>query len=410
MRRLTLIVLLGLIALPFLAEPVPADWRIAFRAGAMMNDGKVDVVSPDRGPVLGAEAAVTFHPQWLSLQQWRNAGVGVALAYYNLGDDVMLGNAIAPYAFVETPLVNRPHFIFGLRLGLGFGLLTRTYRNTVPEGHLFTDVTNANQCIGSVFNFHFPEALYFEFPIKDGWSLAAEGGWYHFSNGSTVQPNSGYNIFSAALSTRYTPPTVHRASCTVNPEPKDSTRHFPFTFLLATTFGGRQVYYRDQASFFCFEVQAAAYWLAHPVFRLGAGVDVFYDGSYVPRDTHFAKTNLAAANPDGKDCWRLGVSLQPEIILGHMTCGFHIGMYVWDPVRHLEPYDEAIQSPTGRLDKPVLYTYDILKAGTAGHEDGWLYTQLVLRYHLPWHVFIQANMKAHLTKVEFLSFGLGAYL
>ena len=53
--------------------------------------------------------------------------------------------------------------------------------------------------------------------------------------------------------------------------------------------------------------------------------------------------------------------------------------------------------------------YDFLKAGSAGYVDGWLYTELVLRYHLPWHVFIQAMMKSHLTKVEFISLGLGFY-
>ena len=82
---------------------------------------------------------------------------------------------------------------------------------------------------------------------------------------------------------------------------------------------------------------------------------------------------------------------------------------MYDPVKNLEPYAEAKESESGRLDKPVLYKYDFLKAGSAGYVDGWLYTELVLRYHLPWHVFIQAMMKSHLTKVEFISLGLGFY-
>jgi hypothetical protein len=62
------------------------------------------------------------------------------------------------------------------------------------------------------------------------------------------------------------------------------------------------------------------------------------------------------------------------------------------------------------LDKGIFYAYDLLNAGSAGYPDGWLYTQIVLRYHLPYHLFVQASMKAHLTKVEFVSAGLGVYI
>ena len=96
-------------------------------------------------------------------------------------------------------------------------------------------------------------------------------------------------------------------------------------------------------------------------------------------------------------------------MVGNFTAGLHIGAYVFDPVRELEPYKEAIEHKNGRLDKPIFYSYDLLKAGSAGYPDGWLYTELVLRYHLPYHIFVQAMMKSHLTKVEFVSLGLGFY-
>jgi len=136
-------------------------------------------------------------------------------------------------------------------------------------------------------------------------------------------------------------------------------------------------------------------------------VDVFYDGAYIQRDTYFQKTNLAAAKAG--DCWRVGVSVQPTFVVGDFSLGLHLGAYMYDPVKELEPYSEAIVSPTGRLDKPIFYAYDILNAGSAGYPDGWMYTSVVLRYRLPWHIFLQAMMKSHLTKVEFVSFGIGFY-
>ena len=180
-----------------------------------------------------------------------------------------------------------------------------------------------------------------------------------------------------------------------------------WSIAVAGTMGGRQVYYRDQQTFLISSMHAAAYWHAHPIFRLGGGVDVFYDGAYVQRETYFGKTNLALAQPG--DCWRVGVSLQPEFVVGDFTAGLHVGAYMYDPVKELEPQWHEDGLPQERLEKPIFYAYDLLNAGSAGHPDGWLYTEVVLRYHLPWHVFVQAMMKSHLTKVEFVSVGLGFY-
>ena len=105
----------------------------------------------------------------------------------------------------------------------------------------------------------------------------------------------------------------------------------------------------------------------------------------------------------------MGISLQPEFVVGDFTAGLHLGAYMYDPIKELEPYDEAAASETGRVKRPIFYSYDLLKAGSAGYPDGWLYTELVLRYHLPWNIFVQAMMKSHLTKVEFISLGIGVY-
>ena len=449
MKTYRLILLTFLCLLPALSmqAELSLDCRAMLRAGAIMPDGKVDVMVGDKGawtgPSLGADFSVTFYPQWQALDDWsisfrprtdrqghpvrhRRAGMGVGLSYWCFGQDPLLGHAIAPYLYLDIPLVSLPHFVAGLRAGIGLGFLTKTYRNTVPEGHIFQDLENANRSVGSVTNFHFPEALYMEFPIRNGWSIAAEGGWYHFSNGSTVQPNSGYNLFAASLGARktidaqqggaimgehpYKKENYHAELNSSSPSLRREGRGgSSWTLEFALTAGARQVYYRDQATFAVGEFQAAAYWLAHPIFRLGGGLDLFYDGAYKQRETRFGKTNLAAAKPS--DCWRLGVSLQPEFVIGQFTAGFHVGFYLLDPVKELEPADEAKASSTGRIEnKGIFYRYDLLNAGSAGFPDGWLYTQIVLRYRLPYHLFLQANMKAHITKVEFVSLGIGVYI
>lgn len=379
--------------------------------GGVMPDGKVDKVVGNKSewhvPVYGVDIRASFSPSWQSLQHWNNATVGVGLGYWNMRHQ-QLGHAITPYIYMDIPLLRLPHFELGLRPGIGAAFMTKTYRNTVEDGHLFIDVTNANECIGSVTNLYFPEAIYMHFPISKGWGMGISGGWYHISNGSTRQPNSGYNIFAGELAVKYDFATTDKPE---KQETKPSHVSSPisknWSIALSAIAGARQVYYRDQQTFAVASMHAAAYWHAHNIFRLGGGVDVFYDGAYIQRKTYFKKTNLVAAQPG--DCWRIGVSLQPEFVVGNFTAGLHLGAYLYDPVKELEPYEEAVLSENGRVKRPIFYAYDLLKAGSAGYPDGWLYTELVLRYHLPWHVFVQAMMKSHLTKVEFISLGVGFY-
>ena len=377
---------------------------VSLQGGAVMPDGKVDKVvdAPKEwhAPVWGVNVGVDFAPDWQALKDWNNATIGVGLSYWNMGHE-LLGHAIAPYAYMNIPLVKLPRFELGLRPGIGAAFMTKTYRNTVPEGQMFVSVTDANQCVGSVTNLYFPEVLYMNFPLAKGWSISLAGGWYHISNGSTVQPNSGYNIFGAELGVK----KVMEGQTKSDPSDLSDQSDKNWSIAVAGTMGGRQVYYRDQQTFVVGSMHASAYWHAHPIFRLGGGVDVFYDGAYIQRETHFGKTNLDLAQPG--DCWRVGVSVQPEFVVGNFTAGLHVGAYMYDPVKALEPQWREDGLPTERLDKPVFYAYDLLNAGSAGYPDGWLYTEVVLRYHLPWHMFVQAMMKSHLTKVEFISLGLG---
>lgn len=379
----------------------------SFQTGGVMPDGKVDKVVNAPGqwhaPVYATDIRIDFAPQWQALQQWNDATIGLGLGYWNM-QHRQLGHAITPYIYMDVPLVRLPHFQLGLRPGIGAAFMTKTYRNTVPEGHLFVDVVDANQCVGSVTNLYFPEALYLHFPITQGWSVGVAGGWYHISNGSTRQPNSGYNMFAGELALKYDWSDKSDKSDLSDRSDRSDKR---WSVALSGTAGGRQVYYRDQQTFAVASIHAACYWHAHPIFRLGGGVDIFYDGAYIQRETYFGKTNLAAAQAG--DCWRVGVSVQPEFVVGQFTAGLHLGAYLYDPVKELEPKSEAEQSTTGRIDKPMFYAYDLLKAGSAGYPDGWLYTELVLRYHLPWNIFVQGMMKSHLTKVEFISLGVGFY-
>ena len=404
----------------------------------MMNDGKVDQWI--QRPVLGGQFAVEFLPtgRWHCLQQWNNASIGVGASYLNLGNDKYLGSAIAAYGYMNQPFYNGTHFRIGIRPTVGLAAVTKTYANTLPddvapytkardsEGKLI-----ANWSVGSILNAYLALELYMDFPIKNGWEITLSGGWHHISNGSFMHPNAGYNMFGGELGVRYTPGMAEGVKGLKDEgyqKPKsDVPRKLydgvdkPWAVEISATGGAKQNYYADnqngQRFYGVATLKAAAYWVPVSIFRIGAGVDAFYDGYYSAVNdefkgdnpgapiTYFGKTYLAKS--EVKNCFRVGISLQPEFIIGKLTAGIHVGFYVFDPVKNLEPYDaaKAAAQKGESLDRGVFYSYDFSKA--SNYQDGWCYMQFVLKYHVLDHLFVQLGLKTHGVRAEFIDAGLG---
>lgn len=408
-------------------QAVEMRYRLSPTAGFIMKDGKVDGMLTGR-PVLGGKFAVEFLPtgKWKSLQELNNASFGIALDYFNLGNDDMMGQAFAPYIYLNIPLLRLPHFELGLRPGLGAAFVTKTYYNTIPDGHMYLDLVNSNRCVGSYTNAYFAEALYFDFPIKNGWRITASYAWHHLSNGSTKQPNSGYNMFIGEIGASYQP-GFDRYHAPATRVPRGLYEGKRWDVEISASGGFRQAYYRDQITVGTGSFQIAAHWRPWSIFKIGGGIDLFYDGYYnklqnvdksADNYSHFMKTYLATQ--DVKNCFRLGISLQPEFVFGNFSAGFHFGVYVFNPIGELEPYGFAearVADPSIKkhgLFYSYSYTdesgkrYSILDAGT--HMDGWLYTRILFKYRCTQHLFVQLGLKAHLTKAEFIDAGLGIAL
>ncbi|MBQ7631302.1 MAG: hypothetical protein IJS82_00880 [Paludibacteraceae bacterium] len=415
----------GLFALPH----YELAYRLSGTGGVIMRDGKVDPWI--ERPVGGAQFAVEFLPtgRWHCLQQWNNASIGVGASYLNLGNDKMLGSAFAAYGYMNMPFYNGTHFRIGARPTVGLATVTKRYINTLPEGYIPYNNSDggfkqANQSIGSILNAYLAVELYMDFPIKDGFEITFNGGWHHISNGSVMHPNAGYNMFLAALGLRYAPP---RLTSQLRQPRRPSTKELreevdkPWAVEISGTGGMKQNYYADnkngQRFYGVASFKAAAYWVPVAIFRIGAGVDAFYDGYYsaVSKDfaaanpeapvTYFEKTYLKESNT--ANCFRVGLSIQPEFIIGHLTAGLHVGFYLYDPIKNLEPYAEAkaADEAGNPLNRGVFYAYDYTKAST--YQDGWCYMQFVLKYHVLEHLFVQLGLKTHGVRAEFIDAGLG---
>lgn len=404
-----------------------------------MPDGKVDKWV-DR-PVLGGQFAVEFLPtgRWHCLQQWNNASIGVGVSYLNLGNEAKLGSAFAAYGYMNQPFYNGTHFRIGVRPSVGLAAVTKRYSNSLPDGakpYYQGDggFKESNQSIGSILNAYLAMEMYMDFPIKDGWEITFAGGWHHISNGSVMHPNGGYNLFGAELGVRYHPQDAEPLHTT--PEPDVPKKLYdgvdkPWAVEISATGGMKQNYYADnqngQRFYGVATLKAAAYWVPVSIFRIGGGFDAFYDGYYSAVNdeyaeqnpdapvTYFGKTYLRES--DAKNCFRLGFSIQPEFIIGKLTAGIHVGFYIYDPVKNLEPYSTVTNTDDPKYDPNALhpgdepfsrgtfYTYDFTKAST--YQDGWCYMQFVMKYHVLDHLFVQLGLKTHGVRAEFIDAGIG---
>lgn len=401
-------------------------YTLSGTGGMMMEDGKVDKFIGR--PILGGQFAVEFLPtgRWHCLQQWNNASIGVGAAYLNLGNEAKLGSAFAAFAYMNQPFYNGTHFRIGARPTVGLAALSKRYSNTLPDGYKpyyqgDGGFDKANQSIGSILNAYLAMELYMDFPIKDGWEITLSGGWHHMSNGSVMHPNAGYNLFGAELGVRYHPNTRQQSDTLKRMTTKELHEEVtkPWAVEISATGGMKQNYYADnqhgQKFYGVATLKAAAYWVPVSIFRIGGGFDAFYDGYYgaVSKDfaaahpnkpvTYFGKTYLK----DGavKNCFRLGFSIQPEFIIGRLTAGLHVGFYLYDPIKNLEPYEKVEANGGEPLDRGLFYTYDFSKAST--YQDGWCYMQFILKYHVLDKLFVQLGLKTHGVRAEFIDAGIG---
>ena len=386
------------------------QFRVEYMYGMLLKHDQHMEALVDK-PAMGAELSVDFLPngkqQWPFL--WNGASVGAALAYVNLGNPNVLGHAIALYPYVNIPILRLSWLCVSVKPGVGLGFVTKTFGNTAPPGT--TSLANPdgtiNTAVGSVVNACLRGTLAFEVPVYKGFGITGGIGYLHLSNGSIKTPNSGLNMLSAQLGCVYFPQydIYNRIYVPRVRQPMDKR----FSYELTLSGGVRELYYQDNRMY---GIASAAFSVHYPlarIFRLGIGADAFYDGVFGAVNADYATGNEPVTNyartyitsSELKNQFRVGVSLQPELIFGRLIAGVHLGVYLYDPIKNLEPFADA---KNGTVKKGIFYKYDINK------EDGWFYTRLGLKYLITDYFYVAVGLKTHLQKAEFIEWGVGVRL
>ncbi len=360
------------------------------------------VKDPTMGFVINYEMFTNHNSRdWHGFFNFPRTGIGVV--HLNLGNDSILGNLFAMYPYLNFPLINTKGFKFYVKAGAGVSYLTRTFNNALYIYDSSKSLLNqSNAAIGSKLNVWFVGGSNLEIPLFSGLSITAGAHWNHASNGSFFQPNSGLNMinFSAGISyfpqhKSYYPPIIRNYP--------DLKRKWGMDITLSG--GVRELYYVDDQMFptgsFVFSVHRQ---MGNRL-RLGLAFDGFYDGVYAAVNSsadpakNTSKYMFTYLTEDLLiNRFRAGVSLQPEFVFGRLTAGIHFGLYLFNPIKNLEPYADA---RAGTLNKPLIYAYNIEK------EHGWLYTRASLKYLINKNLFLNLGLKTHLQKAEFIEWGIG---
>jgi hypothetical protein len=364
------------------------NWKAEFSSGTIFKYTKhlKNLVSK---PVIGGEFAVEF--QTTGDKKWHEyynfPVIGIGINYMNLGNLELLGHSFALYPYLNIPIIEKRKYTFNIKLGTGISYITKTFNDTYKPGMLLDD---ANAAIGSHLNAFISGGINTDFDIGSGFRLTADVNWNHMSNGTIIQPNSGLSLINGFVGIKYKP------DIEINYMAQIQSRILKkFEYDITLSGGVRELYYKDDKRYPIASLNAGAYYRFGHGYRMGLGGDIFYDGVYNGK-TLFERTYILKDEWNNK--FRAGISWRHEMIIGRLTAGIHLGLYLYNPIKNLEPYHEA-QEKT--LKKPLIYMYNIEE------EDGWFYTRFLMKYTLYKDLFVSVGLKKHLQKTEFIEWGIG---
>ena len=394
--------------------------------GGWIYPHDASIIKPiTKGPVLGGEIAFELASD--GSKQWQKdfnmPDLGFALQVLDLGNPEITGQMISLYPYINIPMVNSEKIRFNAKMGMGAAFATKPCdldAAIADPRAIKQKAADYNFAIGGVFNFAISAGLNIEVPVHKNVSLTADVMYNHISSASTSQPNAGLNMFNGYLGLKY---LFNEELEIRNEEYSIPNSKFQIPNLekrwsgeVILSGGVKKLYYKDEKYFGTASLNVEGYYHTCRQHRIGLGLDLFYDGAYAQtvaqdtsgkyywtrENTQFGRTFTPNNNFENK--LRLGLNIANELTIGKVGIFFHFGLYLYDPVKNMEPGGEILQAlNSGETPKKkgFIYPYDIDK------EDGWNYFRIGAKYHFTEHFLVNLSFKTHLQKVEFFELGVG---
>ena len=391
--------------------------------GGWIYPHDASIIKPlTKGPVLGGEIAFELASD--GSKQWQKdfnmPDLGFALQVLDLGNPQITGQMISLYPYVNIPMVNSEKIRFNAKMGMGAAFATKPCdldAAIADPRAIKQKAAEYNFAIGGVFNFAISAGMNIEVPVHKNVSLTADIMFNHISSASTSQPNAGLNMFNGYVGLKYLMERRNeKGEITPNSSllTPNSLKRWSGEVILSGGF--KKLYYKDTKYFGTASLNLEGYYHTCRQHRIGVGLDLFYDGAYAQtvaqdasgkyywtdENTYFGRTFTPNNNFENK--LRLGLNIANELTIGKFGIFAHFGIYLYDPVKNMEPGGEileALNKGETPKKKGLFYPYDINK------EDGWNYFRIGVKYHFTEHFLVNLSFKTHLQKVEFFELGLG---
>ncbi len=149
-------------------------------------------------PSFVSGVSLCFSQRTLGKKQWqyfhRYPEVGFGVAYFDLGDKKVLGEAIGLLAQISYNMYETPKFAINGEIAIGVGYVSKH----------FDAITNpTNNAIGSSINNMTIVKLNFGYEVNSKFSLSSAIAITHLSNGALKLPNLGINILQGTMGIKY---------------------------------------------------------------------------------------------------------------------------------------------------------------------------------------------------------------
>lgn len=288
---------------------------------------------------------------------YKYPSLGFSFIYSELGNNTVFGKAFAFYPYIQFNLIKRKLFDLKYQLGIGICYVTKHF-DPIDNYH--------NIAVGSNFNIWFNTELTFNYHISSAVSLQAGTAFYHLSNANLAEPNIGLNFWTFFSGIQANINQIEKSYDYEIPE-FTGKNNYSVIFAGATKHTRRfskELYFAASLSFEYKRV------LGHK-FSLGAGGDLFYDGS-VPDEMR--RNN----EPEIKNIYMMktGIHVSQELIIGRLSLIIQEGLYFLLK-------DE--------LNKNLMYNRGII------------------RYKFSDHFFANLAMKSNVVVLDVMELGIGYY-
>ncbi len=323
----------------------PHQFKFSVLAGSILKTGsttKQYLKAIDPSPaVLGGEFAI----------EWPTTGgknyhhyfniptIGLAASYMYLGDNDDLGHVAAVYPYVNIPFVRSAPVDFYFIGGIGLAYVSDWDHSDWKDYQNGKD-NFSNPLTGAPVNAFFKTGLGLAWrPVtkasdyrsdkQSHYTITAEAGLIHLCDAGFAQPDKGINVITGQIGLKYNPDDNEVVI-------RGKAEHLAhrFTIDISASGGARELTHLDDTKYAVANANLGLYFQAADVYRIGVGVDGFFDNSFSVNhiDCNHNKYSGKYDHKDFADQIRAGVCLSNEIVFGRVTTALDGGYYFVNPI------------------------------------------------------------------------------